>query len=463
MNWFLSIRPLAVGMSVLITAFAYSLVGMNINIIILIFIFFAVAATMVTNDYVDRHHDATIGKTFALEQGNKFLWYATILWVITAVLVGIITISNWQAGLLALVIATLGLSYKFSYKKLFLPEIIVATEYILVTLFPVIEGGTYDWYIAPLIGLLILTRENVKNIDHAPADVKYKTTIAATYGTQTAAVAARCIIAAAVTMGLLLIVTSRQSASVVNVQIASMVIIALAGNWLLSEHFPRARLVMDLGASLFLISGIHGVIKQPIGTSMLSTDSAQKYGLSTGFPNFQPERVNQPVWVWPAMIGLLFVVVTTIRIVAGTVTTNYVFLSGNITGALVTGISIILIFLFFFLNPWLIQSWNKQEEKETPGYRLVKRMSSGLLLGIICVVLGNNPWLIGSLMVAISIVAIVRYPSICWHLKQRGFQLGAITALSLFGGIIYAIEIFGPAYAVTIGFYYAYRRASAYF
>lgn len=461
MKWFLSTRPLAVAMSVLVVAFGYALAKQHLNILILLFVWFVVSATMVTNDYVDRHHDARQGKTFALDQSVKFLWFAVGLWVATAAIIGVITIHNFYSGCLALIIALLGLFYKFSYKTLFLPETIVALEYVLITLFPVLDGGVYDWYSAPVIGLLLLARENVKNVDDAVFDRGYKSTIASWYGTQTAVIVSRCLIAAAVTVGILLSATFKQSIYIANSQIMAMVMIAVAGNWLLSSQFPRARLALDIGAVWFLASSICSIKPTNVTKSaaVVAPVSIQKYGLSTGLPSYKPSVINQPAWMWSFMIALLFVIVTTIRFITGTAVPNRLFVSGSVYDAFLSGTIVVVVFLFFFFNPKLVQSWDEKESKETAGYRLVKRMSSGLLLGIICVTLGANVWVISALMIAISVLAIMFYPKACWHLKQRGFQVGVITALCLFGGVTYALQIFGSAYLATILFYYIYKNS----
>jgi len=424
---------------------------------------------MATNDWSDRFHDALTGKVFALNQGKKFFWYIMGLWIVTFIFMVIVTAHNWQSGLLAVALMVIGLTYSYTYKVLLLPEVAVAAAYGIVTLFPVAEGGGYNWYVTPVIFVLLLARENIKNIDHPHEDIGYKKTIASLFGSQAAAITARCMIAAAVVIGLLLASTAYGKTVVNQTQIVGMLTVALAGNWLLSNWFPVARMIFDLGALTFLLGGIFSksiTTKCAAGTVVSSEMGSQKYGLSFGFPEFQPERIIQPRWIWSVMIALLFVIVTSIRLITGAANINRVFISGNTSEALITGTIIILMFLLLFFSPHLIQAEDKAEESETVGYRIVKRMSSGLLLGIVGCVLGfSNIWLTIIVMAGIAIIAIMHHPKACWHMKQRGFQLGSIIALSLFGGINYALEIFIPAYAITVGFYYAYigiKKTNAY-
>lgn len=461
MGWILSLRPLASGLSTLLVVYAYLASGAPVNILTCVCVFILTGTTMAWNDWCDRHHDAKFGKTFALSHGAKYLWYCIGLWFLSTVLIGLTAIQHWQAGLVGLGIAVAGLLYTYSRNIIILPEIMCATCLTAVVFYPMTEGYSgLAWYLYLFTGFGLIARENIKNTDHPIADIGWKKTLSVFFGNRTAIITARFFIGFTVMMGLL-VSAHTSSILIAGVQTGGMLMIALAGHYLLSSWFPVARNGLDLGVLVFLTGGM--MVNKTTAVSLITGDGLIARHLARhssvqpkDFPEWQPERIVQPAWVWPVMITLLFVVVAGLRFITATAQTTRIFIAGNLDEAITTGAVVVVIFLILFFTPFFAPAFDEAEQSETRGYRIVKRMSSGLLLGAVCSVIGGHTLLAPAIMFIICVVATIWYPTACWALKQRGFQLGTIVGFALIGGIGYAVPQFLYAYIPVVIFYYAW-------
>jgi len=456
----MSLRPLASGLAAILVVYAYLASGEPINILNCVCVFVLTGTIMAWNDWCDRHHDAKLGKSFALTQGATYFWYCIGLWAITFVLIGITATQHWQSGVLGLGIALAGLVYTYSRNIIILPEVMCAICLTAVMFYPMIEGHSGPvWYLYLFVGIGNLARENLKNTDHPEADVGWKKTLSVFFGNRTAVIVARFMLAITVMMGLL-VAAHASSTYLADIQVGGMLVTAMAGYYLLSNWFPVARHGLDIAALIFL-TGVMWHAKTP-ATTLVAMGSTPNYlpkdGATSqlGFPEWQPQRVTQPKWIWPVMILSLFVVVSGLRLITATAHAMRIFLPGTFGEAVVTGIVVVALFLILFYVPFFAPAFDDSEKSETRGYRIVKRMSGGLLLGAVCGVVGGSTWLVSLAMFGICAVSIIWYPTACWVLKQRGFQLGAIIGLALIGGIEYATLQFLCALIPVGIFYYLY-------
>lgn len=145
-----------------------------------VFTVIAASATMVLNDWFDRHHDAKKGKPFAEATGNKFAVFAILLWLLVLVMSIPLYGKSVPLGIMTFFMMILGISYSFTRKIHVLPAVHVATASAAVALYPVVFYQTnYSsaWLLAGMTFMVIFGREILKDLQDHPEDVGYKKTL----------------------------------------------------------------------------------------------------------------------------------------------------------------------------------------------------------------------------------------------------------------------------------------------
>ncbi len=144
-------------------------------------VFVTISATMVTNDYVDRHHDLKKGKRFALDYEVLFLRYCFAWWLLTVVLITLVSSFSLGAGLYATAIAAVGAGYHLTYGTRGLALLAVAGMSAATMGFTLFLPGAHVLKVfegAWIIFCLIAAREHCKDEEDRLLDAGYKETIA---------------------------------------------------------------------------------------------------------------------------------------------------------------------------------------------------------------------------------------------------------------------------------------------
>lgn len=186
MAYFLATRPIMAGFGFLLTLVGFR-IQPHLNIPFLydylcaLTVSAMICATMVTNDYVDRHHDVKKGKYFAREHEVTFLRYCFVWWLIVVVLIVVVSNRSISAGLYATALAAVSAGYHLTYRTRGLALITVALTSTGTVWFPLFLPGSAlvpalkgAW----IIFCLNLAREQCKDEEDRKIDLGYKRTLA---------------------------------------------------------------------------------------------------------------------------------------------------------------------------------------------------------------------------------------------------------------------------------------------
>ncbi len=175
-----SFRLTATIPAALLVHLGYKLAGAPTNWLLVLEIFIIATATMITNDYFDRGHDAhRKNKPFALANEYSLLGIMVLLWA-TAIITSFFFCfkNSQQFTILLWVCIGIGLAYSWSRKIVFLPTILVALASSIPILFGFLENG----YIKPIFAFFIIAcfmtaSELIKDNQDCEADTGYKKTL----------------------------------------------------------------------------------------------------------------------------------------------------------------------------------------------------------------------------------------------------------------------------------------------
>lgn len=462
-------RPKISMLATVLTVSSYAISRAYIDITMIISCvatYFVVATCMVWNNWVDRKHDTAFGNSFANRQGHRYLTYAVCMWGVTGVLLSVLACYSWKASLVLAGICVAGLVYTYARHLFLLSELMVGICLTSTIFLPATQGypGLY-WYIYLAVNVYQLYRENVKNMLHPFADVGYKKTIAVLFGNYTSGLVAQYMLAFSVFLTLLVTAQLKNPLTVV-IQLLGLLLITVAGAYITSNHFAKAKQVIDYGSLIFALGPLASTpTHQSSPIALCATGVVQpELDQQSGFPYWEPATVKQPPWTWPVMISLLVLVNSFVRTVTGQASTLRIFLPGTwqeaLGGACVLGV----LFLYLFWRKELAPALDESDAKLSHGKRIVLRMASGLLLSAGCIIfsglLGHSVWAPVAMML-VGIGATIWNPRGCWVMKQRGFQLGVVMGLFLVGGIEYALIHFFQAYIPTVVFYYLWTWSTS--
>ena len=145
---------------------------------------------MIWNDYFDRYHDISKGRTLAIRQTRRFLLYVCGVWLIT--LLGIIWVwqDNRDAGIVLAVMAVNGFVYGWFRVVPLLSGLSVAFSFAGLVLI----AGAYAPDVSAFdIGVLFFCilmmafgRENTADLEDLSIDARYKATLSVTFGKEVA-------------------------------------------------------------------------------------------------------------------------------------------------------------------------------------------------------------------------------------------------------------------------------------
>lgn len=186
-----SFRPKTILLGTILPLIGFIMVNMKgFTFWILLVVLMGQGATMLTNDYVDRHHDIKKNKSFAHDHPMLVQCTATVLWIITTMIGIRLFLFNPAYGFLSALQIVLGINYSLSYKIPFGPNNYVALTVASVMFYPYL--ASFSWNIL-LVGvgvyLYIFAREILKDMDDAAFDSGYKWSIPVEYGTRLAYIA----------------------------------------------------------------------------------------------------------------------------------------------------------------------------------------------------------------------------------------------------------------------------------
>lgn len=141
---------------------------------------------MLWNDYFDRYHDISKGRTLATRQPARFLAYVVAVWVLTlcgiawvwmgndraGIVLGLMAVNGFFYGWFRVVPLLSGLSVAFSFAGLVLIAGAYATD---VTSFDI---GVLFFCIL----MMAFGRENTADLEDLDIDQRYKATLSVTFG-----------------------------------------------------------------------------------------------------------------------------------------------------------------------------------------------------------------------------------------------------------------------------------------
>lgn len=455
LKWIEPLRPAMGLLASLLVLVGFKVVGQDFNILswmCAITIFIVYSAIFVCNNYSDRDHDALEGNDLAANQPQKFLGFAVGCSAIALTSIVVLSYFSPKCGLLALAILVIGVLYSGTRRVLFVPQAIVGLCCAGNLLFSVLEGQSNRpvWLLFGATFLAILSRENVKDTKQVVIDRGYKITPANFFGVEQALIMARFELVLAVMLLLALpFETLPQSAFVAVV--AGLGCLGFAAYLLLSQP-SRAKKLFDGGMAIFLtsllsISVVKIAFKQLwclIGCVVIAPPDEDE--AKPCFPSFcQPIRI-----VWPITISLLAAVIFGWRLMLG---------NGNpghplADAAMLTGLSMAWFMALYRTDQAGIEPC---ERTKTSGYRLVRRMSSGMALALLIMLahcLVGIPMLIW--MIGIPVYAILFDDRFCALLKDRSYQLGLFIGAGIVTGVVYASASLIIAYLIVEVVYYTH-------
>ena len=221
--------------------------GMSSDILTLITLFFVITVTMLQNDWRDRRHDISKGKTFASSKPSVFIGWLIFFWVLCIILLVVLFLEHSYAGILLTAMAIIGAIYSETRRIPFLPVTLVTLTVASSTLLPLAFGVDFT-SVAPLfvaMGLIIFGRETLHDIADIEADKNYKKTIPIIMGDKFARVVAT--IALIIGCGLLFTI------SPITIIGSTFIVWGLTG--VRSEiHVVQTRKRVDVGLLLFAAS-----------------------------------------------------------------------------------------------------------------------------------------------------------------------------------------------------------------
>ena len=145
---------------------------------------------MIWNDYFDRFHDISKGRTLAIRQTRRFLLYVCGVWLITILGIAWVWQDNQEAGIVLAVMAVNGFLYGWFRVVPLLSGLSVAFSFAGLVLI----AGAYAPDVSSFdIGVLFFCilmmafgRENTADLEDLSIDARYKATLSVTFGKEVA-------------------------------------------------------------------------------------------------------------------------------------------------------------------------------------------------------------------------------------------------------------------------------------
>lgn len=448
--------------------------------------FTCMCATMVINNYIDRYHDVLKGNTFAFDHAKAFLRFTVACWLVEAVMLTILFTYDWRLGTLALFRALIGFTYSWMRKLPLVPIISLAAVFVTGAITPAILAWPDRIALMfSIVGAFVITaRECHKDMEDCEADRQdgWKTTIATIWGNLVAALVGRILILVSLLVFVSMPLTGLPHIGIYGA-IISAYLYAIGAYWIVGNP-AKSKLIVDMGIALMLItinsSYWHLYHLPPIRTLQVPqiicplyliaaiwvmTTSRRdillrlanwiKRGADQGLA--RPEIRNQSLWLWPICYGLFFLISFTCRALALTGIGSDSLSWSMVTRAtfeslLLTGVLIMMV---------TAKVPHFKAPHRSHGFTLIERMTIGLLIGFVCVLLvimGLPAFLFYLVLPLVSIIRDELKP-LRDILKSFGCLFGLITVLTIFRGLPWTLEQIAPAYLIVVGcYFYKYQR-----
>ena len=156
-------------------------------LLLCVLIFCGMSATMLWNDWEDRHHDVQKGKLHAAKHPEQYIRLARWLWIITAVCSERLQPNQPWVILGIGCFCLVGIGYALTYSVPLLPMLVVGITSAAVTLFALFipDPRALSLGIALFFGvsITICSREILKDIEDVAIDPGYKATMPVLWGT----------------------------------------------------------------------------------------------------------------------------------------------------------------------------------------------------------------------------------------------------------------------------------------
>lgn len=173
-----ALRLPVVLLSGLLCLTSFKIVGGTGAVLSIVFTVLLASSCMAQNDWRDRKHDRLKGKTFASNNGSRFLLFVVSLWLLTCLSAIFLCVFKSESTWLAMLGIFCGLIYSETKRMLIVPALTVA----FTSGIPVLLAGAFPYppilmFLFLSTVLLILGREILKDVDDAKYDAGYKWTL----------------------------------------------------------------------------------------------------------------------------------------------------------------------------------------------------------------------------------------------------------------------------------------------
>lgn len=162
----------------LLTIASFRITGAPPPAVAVIAVFVITCATMLQNDWRDRHHDERKGKLFVLQHQTAFLVAVVIFWTVSLMLIIIAAAENLSMGIMLILMAIAGLVYSETYRIPLAPVLVVSLTSASPALLPML-GGVHtgkSWLLFLAVAFISFAREISKDLIDQKVDVGYKWT-----------------------------------------------------------------------------------------------------------------------------------------------------------------------------------------------------------------------------------------------------------------------------------------------
>lgn len=447
--------------------------------------FISMCATMWHNNYIDRYHDAQKNppNDFALRKGRAYL-YCDIFWW-TLELVMLYTLLHYfglSLFLMALIRSSIGFTYSWMRRVPLLPMIALVTVFVTGAITPaVLSMADRAAIIFSVVGALVIcARECPKDIEDCEADLAdgWKSTLATIWSKTICSLVGRVIIVIASLLFVSMRLTVLPCVGVYGA-LASLCLFVAGAYWIVGPYVQKSKLMIDLGIASMLLTlnssyiGLYYLppirsISAPFvvipaffalatwaiftkrGNLLVKFAKLIASGADNGEETFKGKPIN--AFSWLLMFGLFYLVTVSCRII-------------GIAGAQICRIdpivmnrsvheSLILIFCLVLLVVVRIPHYSIPGR--TRGYTVIERMTIGLVIGTVCIILLEKGLPAFYFYLVVPMVTIVRdeLKPLRDILKSYGCLLGIIASVAVFKGTSYAFGQIMPAYFIVVASYF---------
>lgn len=171
--------------------------------------FFISCASMVQNDWRDRHHDLKKGKCLVLENEWKYFGLVVLMWVVAfSMAIAMAILMPKAVSVIPWAMIFLGLVYSETRKIFLLPMTLIALTAASSALFPVFQNYHHPiiWMFSVAMFVASLTHEIIKDLEDWTVDIGYKNTLPRKIGTRSSEMVAGILMILA--FGLMALITS---------------------------------------------------------------------------------------------------------------------------------------------------------------------------------------------------------------------------------------------------------------